>query len=473
MGPNTYTVDQIKEIAEALGIARKNDPASTTVTAPTLQGPFPGNTSQFGIFADYGPRPQRFSALVRPRSLTRLLALNKSVFHQEILDIMTGVTAAAGTNATGFCGNPPTVGQGKICKQYYGWGRYYVKTDLESMPEIGTLRSRAELPGEILNAGPAANPLVPDIMYRLANPQSQLQYELWRIGVALERSMETVMVVGDDSLSSANTRHGWISEPDGLDSMIRTGYTDAATGISCPAADSAVIAFNADVAGTIGGGDTRNIVQAITDLVWAIKDRATEMGLDETQFALVMRKELFRSLTETWSCNYATYRCTDGTAGQPFNRDVENTNALRLEMQTGQYLLVDGMQVPVVFSEGVPQESLGSNIFKSDIYLVPLSWAGVPLLRLEYFPMDNPFLTEFSEFQGEGVASINNGMYIIGNRNTGLCKEYHFGAKFRLILETPFLAGRVDDVRYTFRAPIRNANPADTWFYADGGVTYR
>ena len=97
----------------------------------------------------------------------------------------------------------------------------------------------------------------------------------------------------------------------------------------------------------------------------------------------------------------------------------------------------------------------------------------MPLTRLEYFPMDNSDTREFASFVGDDITVLNNGLFIAGYRSTGLCKEYHFAAKMRLILETPFLAGRVDDIRYTFRAPIRNADPADTYFYADGGRTFR
>lgn len=470
----SYTVEEIAELADALGISRKNDPASLTVTAPTLQGPFPGNTNQLGIFAGYGTRPERFSAFVRPTSLAQLFAINSSVYHEEELEIMTGVTAAAGTNATGFCGDPPTVGQGKVCKQRYGWGRYEVKTNLESIPEIGTLRSRSEVPGQVLNAGPAAHPLIPDLMYQFPrDTRSQLQYELWLLGAQFERVIGPVLMVGDNTLNSTQTHHGFIKEPKGLDSMIKTGYVDSETQIACPAADSAVINFNAAVDGTIGGGDGRNIVQALSDLVWALKDRARVMGMDDTEFAIGGRKELFRALVEVWACNYATYRCSSSNAGQPFVNDVRDTNALRLEMMQGQYLLVDNVQVPFIFEEGIPQDSLGSNIFKSDLYVLPVSWAGIPLLRTEYFPMDNQYAKEFAEFQGEPLVFLNNGLWAVANRNNGFCKEYLFANKIRFILETPFLAGRVDDVRYTFRAPIRNASPSDTWFYADGGVTYR
>lgn len=472
MSVPTFSAEQVAYLLET---ARKNDPASLTITAPTLQGPFPGNSNSLGLFSTYGPRAGRFSALVRPSSLASLLTLNKSVYHQELLEIMTGVTASAGTNATGFCGNPPTVGQGKVCEQRYNWGKYYIKTELTAVPEVGTLRSRFEIPGEILNAPPESrNPLIPDVMYRMENTRSQLQYELWRIGVDAERQLDQVLVTGDNSKASTSTKLGFISEPSGLDLMIKTGYTDAGTGLACPAADSAVLSFNADIASTIAGGDGRNIVQAVHDVVWALRDRATSMGMEGVVFAAVMRKEAFRALTETWACNYATYRCSSTNAGQPFTNDVMNTNALRLEMAEGQYLLVDNVPLPVVFSEGVPQDSLGSNIFKSDIYIVPISWNGLPLLRMEYFDMDNEHLQEFANYGDmDKFTTLNNGMYLMSYRFTPMCLEYHFAAKWRTILETPFLAGRVDDVRYTFRAPIRNAQPGDTWFHADGGISIR
>lgn|SRR5574341_605012 len=474
MPETTFTLDQVMAVMQMLETTRKHDPASTTLTAPTLHGPFHGNTSQFGIFSTPGVRPDRFSALVRPPSgLARVLGLSKSRFYQEKLEVMTGVTASAGTNATGWCGNPPTVGQGKVCRQNYNWGKYYVKTDLNAIPEVGQLRDRADVPANILNDGPQANPLIPDLMYRLDDSQSQLKYELWRIGVSTERSLDRVLITGDDTVASAAAEHGWITEMDGLDLQIKTGYTDADTGIACPAMDSAIITFGADVAGTIGGGDGRNLVQAGTDLVWATRDRGTEMLMDGVQLAWVMRKEAFRAVVEQWACDYATYRCNSSNAGLPFNRDVENTNALRLEMMNGQYLKTDAEDIPVIFSEGIPREGLAANTFQTDLYLVPISWQGLPLLRLEYFPLDDGYVQEFANFVNEGkLTTLNNGLWGATYRSTGFCLEYHFAAKMRLILETPFLAGRLDNVQFEFRTPIRNSDPSDTYFYPDGGVTY-
>lgn len=469
------TPAQWVEVMKALQETQKHDPASTTLAAPALHGPLQGNNAQYGIFSRPGVRPERFSTLVRTRSLARVLGVRPSRMWQEILEVMSGVTAAGGTNADSWCGNPPTTPAGKVAQQIYKFGKWYAKTNLNALPELGMFRDRADVPGSILNAAPQErNPLIPDLMYRIIDDtDSALRYELFLMGVGLERSLEKVLVTGDITQASASTEWGWMVEFNGLDSQIKTGYTDAVSGLAVPAMDSAILTWNLQVSGSLGGGDGRNFVQAVSDLIWGLKDRAASMGMDGVDFGVVMRAEAFRAVVENWACNYATYRCTGGTAGQPVLNEATVMNQLRLEMMEGQYLLVDNLQVPVIFSDGIPQESQGGNQFMSDMYVLPIAWNGMLLINLEYFDMNNATLQEYASFSDMDITTLNNGMFIVGSRSTGLCKEYLFGAKMRLILETPWLAARVDNIIYTMRAPIRNADPADTWFYANGGISYR
>ncbi len=462
-----FTEEQMAFILAAKEIAEKNDPASTTPTAPTLHGPFHGNTDQFGIFSNAGVRPARWATLARPYSLASIISLEKSQFWTEKLEVMTGLTAATGSNAASFCGDPPAVGAGKVCKQNFNWGKYYVKTDLNVMPYQGSYKDRADVPAEVINAGPGANPFVPELMYRLMPSDSALRYELWRIGVEFERSLDVSLVLGNNS--SALGTHGWWADFNGLDLQIKTGYTDADTGLVCPAMDSAVISHNAGVSTTASDG--RNIVQELGDLFYGLRQRASKFMMPDTQWAIVMREEAFRSFVEAYSCLYYLHGCS-GAQYAENNIDQISTNTLRERMELGRYIRVNGTPVPVVFSEGITQSTPSSNTFQSDMYVVPVSWRGQPLLRAEYHPMDNASTTEFSNFQGEGVDTLNNGLWMVANRNAGLCKEYHFALMMRLILETPFLAGRIDDLQYTFSAPIRNALPGAS-FYSDGGATYR
>lgn len=467
----------VKEMGDQ-GFIQKNDPASTTPTAPMLHGTFPGNEAQYGLFSTPGIRPEILATLARPRTFVQAIlsggGLSKSVFDKERLEVLTGVTAASGTNATGFCGNPPTVGQGKIAEIDYEWGEWYMKTNLNVVPKIGGRRDRADVPRQFLNVAPEQrNPLIPSVMYELPDSQSQLRYENWLIGVQMERTLGKVAIQGDSSLSSTDTELGFISEYEGLDRLIKTGYTDAKTGQAVPALDSMVISFNADVAGTIGGGDGRNLVQAVSDLIWSGMDRARAYGMDGATWALVMRPEQWRPFIAAYSTQYNTYGSSTTVAGVSLNDNLDSINRMRIEMERGMFVLVDGLPIPVVFEEGIPREQTAANTFKSDIYYVPVEWNGVPLTRFEYFDMDNANLQEFASFVStDKFTTLNNGMYLVGYRYTPLCLEYHYAARMRMILELPSLAGRLDDVHFTTRTLQRLADPGDTNFYANGGRTF-
>lgn len=466
---NKFSVEEIKELAGIFAEAVKHTPGSTTLTATPLQGVFHGNTAQYGIFTTPGVRPQRYSTLTRPYSLMNIVGVERSDLQTEMLEIMTGQTDVSCTNASGWCGTPPTAGQLKVCKQNYSWGQFYMKTQLNAIPEIGTLKNRADVPGEILNAGPTGHPFIPDLMFRMEDTRSQLQHEFYTVGVETERSFGITEVQGDNTLAYTSTKCGWIKEFNGLDKLIKTGHTDAETGIACPAVDSAVVTYSANVNTTTADG--RNIVQVMDDTFYGLRQRARKMGMDATQWVIVMREELFRSLVEQYVCKYNIYACS-GAQYAETNPNMEEANRMRIEMLNGMYLIIQGIRVPVVFSEGIPQTTPASNTFESDLYFVPVNWAGQNLLKIQYFPMDNQYIQEFINFAGTEMAVLNNGLWLVGSAQTPLCKEYHFASKMRMILETPFLAGRIDNLQYTFAAPIRNALPGAS-YYANGGLTYR
>ena len=470
LGDIEYTLPELALAAKMglLNIGQKNDPASTTPTAQTLHGPFPGNANQLGLFSGAGVRPERFSALQRPETFLSILPIRTSEFTNEILEIMTGQLAGGTTNASDFCGNPPVVGDLKVMRRVFTWGDYYVKTNLNPVILTGQRVNRADVPASILNTGPAGNPLIPDIMYDMSQTRSQMRTELFKIGVDLERNMEIVAIRG--TADADNSRTGFFNEFAGLDGQIATGLSDSVTGLAAPAADSAVVTFNADVEGTAADG--RNLVETLNDTWYGLKDRAARVGMGGVVWAIVMRKEAFRRVTDTLACELVLHNCA-GSAASPNNRDGMAIQALRMEMLNGNFLRIEADNVPVVFSEGILHEVLANNTYMSDMYFVPLSWNGMPLTTIEYFPADNPWATEFANFVGaDNIRTINNGMYLVGRRDTGLCIEYHFQARFRLILELPYLAARIDNLQYTYLAPTREAIPGAS-FYVDGGATNR
>ena len=55
---------ELKELADVIAqslisVSQKNDPSSTTPNVQTLNGPFPGSSTQFGLFSQPGVRPDR------------------------------------------------------------------------------------------------------------------------------------------------------------------------------------------------------------------------------------------------------------------------------------------------------------------------------------------------------------------------------------------------------------------------------
>lgn len=470
-----FTAEQVDLLAKlgALQIAtsQKNNPGSTSLaTTPGLHGPRQGGLG-YGLFSSPGVRPEMFTSFARPYSAMSVVSINRSEYSDELLEIMTGVTASSDENASGFCDvNAPKAGTAKKAKVKYQWGDWLAKTNLNAVPLIGQLRNRADVVRRVLNAGPGANPLMPDVLYRFPDDsRDQLQYELFLLGTELERSLEIVCVRGARSTTGAARRWGWITEFNGITQLIKTGYVDEDTNVLAPALDSAVISFNANISGTMADG--RNIMQAISDLVYGLQQRADVTNLRGTQWAFWGRPELHRALARVISCQYYVNTCGFTGSSDGNRQDVESTRQLYDDMLTGGYLLVEGMRIPYLYTEGLLQETTANNVYLSDLLYVPYDWGGTPLVRLEYFDMANPYTQKYANFAGQTMEIINDGMYLVGRAQTPMCLEYHFAARMRLILETPWLAGRLDSLQYSFMAPIRTALPGAS-FYADGGVSY-
>ncbi len=150
-------------------------------------------------------------------------------------------------------------------------------------------------------------------------------------------------------------------------------------------------------------------------------------------------------------------------------------------MRNGSYLLVDGVRIPVVVDDGITEEDdsdsalIPAGQFASDIYLIPMTVAGgVPSTFIEFFDHDNSVMQEaFSEGRLSNQAfTTNAGAWIWTIERTGLCLFWRGKVEPRLILRTPQLAGRIQNVRYNPLQHTRQPFPDDPYF-VDGGVTTR
>lgn len=464
IGGVDYTQDELATLNKAgvLQIAEKHNPASSTANAMPLHGHGHGAATQYGPLANPGAAPDMISLIPRVRSFSRVLNMRPADNYNEYQDVFTGVTAGSGTNATGFCADPPIAGQFKTTRLTFSFGSYYEKTKLNVIPAIGMRQNRADQARKVANMADPESRFIPTLAQELTDTMSQLANEMITFGIDAERTHEQVLFTGNNATASASARRGFIQEFHGFDQYIKTGYT--AGGL-----DSVVKTFNALVSGTDSGG--RSIVQVIADAWYGLQDRDEGFGITTNRY-LVMRKDTFRALADYYAWVYYT-RAMTGSSSLPITQSGTEITNFRDSMIRQQYLLVEGEEVPVVFTSGIPRENTANGRYKADIYIVPVQSSIGDLTYLEYADMNNPYINEFTfaiANMGQ-IGNMNNGLYLVANRSTGLCWEYLFASQMRLVVKAPALCGRIDDVIYDFNADIRDAIPGES-FYANGGGTY-
>ncbi len=469
-----YSIADLKELSD-IGIL-KNTPANTNADAIPMHGPLHSNPAFGGIFSRPGSRPEVFSAYQRPRSLVNQLGIVRSEFQNNDIDIMTGVTAGSGTNAANFCGDPPEGGVPKRCTQRFTYGDWYMKTGLADIINTGQRVNRADLEKRIVNFAQAPNQFFPSELLAAADlssrAQSLLASEMLRLVTAWEREFEKIIFRGTQGVDD-ETFLGWFTQFSGIENQIITGRTDIDTGQACPAADSEIITFSADIAGNAADG--RDIVTTVTNLYEGLRQRAEDVGMGGTAFVFAGTNRLFYTLVDQWACNYATTICA-GSAGNPNGTDALAVKAFRDELWQGRFLLVSGTPVPFLVTDGPTEVGVdGGNNFTSDLFLIPVDGPTGRFLNIEYKPQDTAEQMDFVRFMGtngSGPAPIGGGKFMHGIEQTAFCLEHHFGGKFRMILDAPFLAGRIDDITYNFLGTYRAADPADSFAFVDGGVHY-
>jgi hypothetical protein len=467
MPEQTFTMEQIKEMGEVFSqIVTKHAPAAG---APTFN--YAHGTG--GMFSEPGVRPDMYNATVAPMGFLDALPFAKSEFQNELISILTGQLGAGGSNASNVCGDPPYPGDLKKCTRTLPYGTIFMKTKKLAVPDIGELANRADVERQINNAVNVNNPMLPDVLRNVGalNFRSAKVQQLYMLSNQMQRSTAPVAVTGNNTLAAAATTLGWIAEYDGIDRLIKAGHVDAATSTACPAADSHIITWGRSIDGTLEGLD---IAKTMNDVYFSRWDLARRVGMDTVQWAWVMDSRLFRALTFVFACTFQHERCTDAAAGTPINREMQAVENRMLEMANGQFLWCNNVRVPVLFTSGseIQVPDLSHNGLIGDVYLVPMRWAGGDLTWMDYFPMDNQYINEWNDLANSTNRVVhNNGMFMTAVRSDGFCDELLITAKFRMIMRTPFLAARIDNITFNSYKGYRDYEPGASFHY-DGGVTF-
>jgi hypothetical protein len=447
--------------------AFKHDTAASPITTGYTHGPG-------GLLTFPGVDPVVFSTVMGADSIIGQIPTSPTLYMNPVYATITGVLDTTGSNKDGVCDNAPVAGLMKACYTTSIFGRYEMATPELEINRLGQRNDRADpmdlrlvnspiaAGGPFMTAGDVATP--GDLF------TNEVARKFWERNVAIHRLLAKQLWVGNPANNSAG---GGYKEMTGLQLLVNTGYVDVETGTACPAVDSIVRSFGHVRVNT----DANRTVAFFTNVYHQLKERARRAGVAPVRWAMAMRGSLFYELTAIWPCSYLSFRCNESIgANMQGNIDAQDAVRFRDEMRAGSYLLIDGERVEVLTDDGIPEgsnttdASVPSGCFASDVYFLPMSIVGgQSVLFMEYFQYSNPAI---QDALGQMVLGRIEGPWITWPRQTNLCVQWQSKIEPRLVLRTPWLAARIQDVNYCPIEHERQPFPTDPYF-VDGGKTTR
>lgn len=461
---------QTRANSKGLDLGRKHDLADGfSLTTNFMHG-------VGGIFGVPGIERDVIATRVKPRGLLNVLPARGSVVEQPVFAYLTGFTDDEnGAEKDGVCATPLEAGEIKSCYQGAQFGRFERKTEPLELNAVGRMVNRGEmfdlrLLNDELLAGD--NLMVPGSIPNNASQilNSEVLARWMTVGVAMERLLGPKVYTGDPTNNSGG---GGYKEFLGLETLVGTGKVDVFTGTACPSLDSDV----RDFGNALVDADTMTIFRMLTDMFRNLRDIASRTGLDPVEWVIVMRSNLFNELADLWPCAYGTYRCgSDGVFDSSVvsvNIDGMSQRQLSDEIRNGRYLLLDGIRVPVVLDDFIPEVEVAPGQFTSDIYVLPLTVrGGYVSTYFEYVDFQNAggVMSQITQGRLGNEYWTDGGRFLWTYHRTGWCAEWWVKTEPRLILRTPHLAGRIQNVGYAPLTHFREDDPASAYFFNGGEV---
>jgi len=445
---------------------------ASTNTAPLIFG-------SGGLMSNPGNERDVITAYVRPSGLVSELPAFGSVVENPMYATITGVEGDGASPATNPCdANPSGFIQGCTLTAQFGRTAFDTQTiefDKVMLQVNRGVMTDLQLRGRLLG--------LENLSLSGLNDSDVLDIvtasEMVKVGMLMQRGTTTQMGLNRQCWQgniANNTTGGGYKEFPGLDSQIATGQKDAVSGSLCPASDSFVKDFAYD---NVDGSGTLDIVEYVAMMEFNSYYNAEKMGLNPVEWVLVMRPELWQEFTAVWPIAYNTNRGASVLSGN--NRLVVDGGQMiqqRDAMRRGMTIEINGRTHKVVTDTGIYEANntndgnVPAGSFASSIYFVPLSiTGGFPVTYVEYVDYrqgarDTALLQNKQNFWTDG------GAFSWALSEQRWCYQLSAKTEQRIVLRTPQLAGRIDNVLYAPLAHLRESVPGSPYEF-DGGVSTR
>jgi len=411
-------------------------------------------------------------------SLGEVIPVQTSIDTQPLFPYITGFQRSDTQEKNAVCDNPEDANSFKTCIQTTVFGRKEFKTRQVEINRIGQRLNR----GEFLDLNLENDPLVEQMgglmqgFFGLTNQSSilagrEMVMRLVEVGVAYQRWFCPQVYTGNPANSAAG---GGYKEFPGLDLLISRTKVDALTGASCPSLYSDVKDFSYRQVSSTADPD---IYRTLSTMMYILETKAIQQNLSPVDLRLVMRPQLFFELTRFWPQQYNTDGATLTNAGLDV-LILENVR-MRDEMRSGQFLNINSKRYPVILDPCIMEENQADNGaipiggFASDIYVVPFAARGgsIRTLYWEYYDYRNDVIPAARDARADAWYWTDSGAFLWHIKPPdNWCLEVISKVEPRLILRTPQLAGRLQNVTYVPLQHTDDVLPSQD-YWVNGGVT--
>jgi hypothetical protein len=430
-----------------------------------------------GMFNTPGLESTLISTHVKAKGLGYLLPAFPTNQTTPYFGFITGFGEETGSEPNAPCDDAPT-GYMKSGTLTAKLGHISRDTQTIRLPDTIKRINRSDftdlmLLNSVLNNDEAAGTYFPPSLDERGIIDLSTKAEQVIAGINMERKLRVLLWTGDATGANDMPGGGYIEFP-GLDNQIVTAQVDAETNNAMAAADSLVLDFGYQDVAT---SDIVEFVEEAEDFVWNLGE---DTGLEHTG-VLVMRPKAFRAITSVWPIQYNT---------QPEMSIIASTEARvvldaranvdqRDQMRNGLYLDVNGKRYSVVLDNGIVEENNATNPtdldayeYASSIYYIPLTLTGgMPATYWEY--LDHQLSVPQEALLG-GLQTwwTDSGRWLWSMDGKFTCFKMKMETDPRVILRTPHLAWKIQDVKYTRMVALRDPDPEST-YWVDGGVSIR
>lgn len=466
--------DQRKEtdsaLAEVLSSMKQNSTqakaAAAAHTGTLLHGPG-------GLFNTPGLDQALISLHVKSKGLGQLLPAFPSVDTTPFFGFITGFGAESGSEPVNPCDDAPTgyIKSGTLTAKF---GHVARDTKTIRLPDTIKKLHRGDFT-DLMLTNAMMNPdssgtYYPQDVTEQGFLDQVVRAEQVIAAVNMERKLSSLLWNGDATVATA--QEGYVEFP-GLDSQIATGQVDAELGNAMASADSVIMDWAYQSIGTA------DIVEPVEELEDYIFNLAEDTGIGPISGVLVMRPQAWRALTNAWPVFQSVQPNSVPTGTDARILIDARTNVdERNRMRQGLYLDINGRRYDVVLDTGITEENhstnagLAVNEFASAIYFVPLTVVGgMPVTYWQYLPHQMS-VPQTQLLNGMETWWTDGGRFLWSYDGTFTCFKLKMETDPRVVLRTPHLAWKIQNVKYTKLVPYRSDDPTSD-YWKDGGVSLR